>query len=72
MQDRPICFQCHEAIEHSSVFEAPCGHEDCPSASFHGICLMEWRERRQQIEKIFEMWKTWVQEHTENERREDS
>jgi hypothetical protein len=38
--------RCDNIIEHSPVFEAPCGHDDCPSAVFHGICLMEWRDHR--------------------------
>lgn len=47
MQERPVCFGCDEAVDDpvSMVFEAPCGHDTCPSAVFHGLCLMEWREK---------------------------
>lgn len=46
MQDRPVCLRCAEPVPHDPVYEAPCGHEGCPSAVFHGLCLMEWREYR--------------------------
>lgn len=49
MQDRAICFQCTGEIEHSPVFEAPCGHEHCPSMVFHALCLMAWREHRDAV-----------------------
>lgn len=69
MRDRPICFHCREVVEHSPVFEAPCGHDQCASASWHGLCLMSWREHLQETAKgVEEMWKAWVEEHTENER----
>jgi hypothetical protein len=69
MQDRPMCFKCGEQIEHSPIYEAPCGHDKCRSACFHGVCLMEWREFRQEIEKkMREIWKQWIERHTENER----
>ena len=45
LQERAVCLECHDQIEHSPVFAAPCGHEGCPSAVFHGICLMEYREK---------------------------
>lgn len=48
IQDRPICFGCEHAIESGAIFAPPmCDHEGCPSASFHGTCLMEWREHRE-------------------------
>lgn len=70
MQDRPICFDCHETIEHSPVYEAPCGHDRCPTVVFHGICLMKFRDQRSSEE--FEIIgilvrKAWSEEHTENE-----
>lgn len=71
MQDRPICFKCHELIEHSEVYEAPCGHDTCPSAVFHGICLMEFREQRESAENRFQvvgvLVRPWMTEHSENE-----
>jgi len=48
VQERPVCWGCDERIEHSPVFAAPCDHDECPSAVFHGVCLMEWREHREQ------------------------
>lgn len=50
--DRPVCFWCAwnerpmsdrlvAAVD--AVFESLCGHDGCPSAVFHGICLMEFR-----------------------------
>lgn len=49
MQDRPVCFRCDEEIKTNGeiVFEAPCGHDKCSSAVFHGLCLMDWREHRE-------------------------
>lgn len=47
LQDAPICFHCGDAVEAMPVYEAPCGHEGCPSAVFHGLCLMEYREHGQ-------------------------
>lgn len=71
MQDRPICFECTTVVEHSPVYEAPCGHERCRSAVFHGLCLMEYRERRDSAEDKFEivgvLVRPWVQEHGEGE-----
>ena len=44
---RPICFFCERTVEYDPVFSPPlCEHSDCGSAVFHGLCLMEWRERR--------------------------
>lgn len=70
MQDRPICFDCHEVVEHSPIYEAPCGHDRCPSTVFHPICLMKFRDKRSEQE--FEIVgvlvrRAWSEEHTENE-----
>ncbi len=51
VQEAPICWGCQERIEHSVVYAAPCDHEECPSACFHGLCLMEWREKRQHMDQ---------------------
>lgn len=71
MQDRPICFKCDKTIEHSPIFEAPCGHDRCSSAVFHPVCLMEFRDRRDRAENKFEvvgvLVRPWMQEHAENE-----
>lgn len=51
--DRPVCFWCawnerplRERLINASdaVFESLCGHDGCPSMSFHGLCLFEFRE----------------------------
>lgn len=47
IQERPICFSCERVIDHSPVYAPP--FDDDPtsiSGTFHGICLMEWREKR--------------------------
>jgi hypothetical protein len=62
MQQYPICFDCGEDVEHSPVFEAPCGHDRCPSTVFHGVCLMAWRERRELAEQRL---REWLERHTE-------
>lgn len=62
LQDLPICFDCTERIDHSPVFEALCSHPTCPSAVFHGVCLMRWREKREEAER---MVKQWFTKHTE-------
>ena len=68
VQDTPICFDCHEPVDSSLVFEAPCGHDGCPSAVFHGLCLMRWRELRQEVETFVErLRRTYMEEHTGNE-----
>lgn len=52
IQDLPRCFGCSEVVEHSPVFAAPlCEHEQCASAVWHGLCLMEWREKRDALVK---------------------
>lgn len=68
MQDRPVCFKCRETIEHSPVYEAPCGHDTCSSAVFHGICLMEYRDQRnagERFEVVGLLVRPWLEEHTQ-------
>lgn len=64
MQQRPVCFnrRCGATIgrDDELFFEAPCGHHDCPSASFHGVCLMEWREYRD--DRLAEL-KRFIEKH---------
>jgi hypothetical protein len=70
MQDRPVCFECTEPIVTNAemIFEAPCGHSDCPSAVLHPLCLMVWRERRQDIEvRLEQIRRAWIEDHTGNE-----
>lgn len=51
MQRLPICLTCDKPVEYDPIYEAPCGHDTCPSAVFHGLCLMEWRDHREQFSK---------------------
>lgn len=54
LQDVPVCLVCAEKVRASdAVFEAPCGHEDCPSAVYHGLCLMEWRDKGRDNQRAF-------------------
>lgn len=54
MQERPVCLDCREPVDPASlVFEAPCGHDACPSAAFHGLCLMGWRENGRDDQRRF-------------------
>jgi hypothetical protein len=66
MQDRPRCLKCAEVVEYDPVYEAPCGHDDCPSAVFHGLCLMEWREYRQEfVRRMQQRFRELFQDHNE-------
>jgi hypothetical protein len=56
MRDRPLCFGCRDQVDHDPVYEAPCGHEDCPSCVFHPLCLMKWREWREARTREFRSW----------------
>lgn len=67
MQTRAVCFFCYDAIDHSPVFESPCGHDSCASAVFHGLCLMDWRDRREEAIKMFQRW---LMEHQEHDRED--
>lgn len=52
IQTFPRCFGCERQVEYGAVYAPPtCDHEECPSAVFHGLCLMEWRERREQLQE---------------------
>lgn len=64
MQDRPICFYCGEQVDHSPVFEAPCGHDAHSSAVFHGLCLMKFREFRDERSRVLQKW---LEEHAEHD-----
>lgn len=52
IQTVPVCLVCEEPITHSLVYAAPCDHEACPSACWHGTCLMSWREERDEAEEM--------------------
>lgn len=51
--DRCICYWCaihrrspneRQISPADAVFESLCGHDECPTMTFHGLCLMEFRE----------------------------
>lgn len=70
MQDRPVCFSCHEKVETNAemVFESLCGCDDHPSAVFHAICLFDWRDTRRSIqERINEFRAAWREHHQQGE-----
>jgi hypothetical protein len=62
LHERPICYQCDSPIEENAeiLFAAPCDHDRCPSAVWHGLCLMQWREHR---EVLLERRRQWLSEH---------
>lgn len=75
MQETPICFDCRTPVHNMMVYEAPCGHMECPSVVWHGACLMGWRERahREAQEEGGRSWfeviafavRRWSSEHTD-------
>ena len=58
MRRYPLCWDCGTEVDTDPVYEAICGHDTCPSAVFHGLCLMTWREKREEaykaIQRFFE------------------
>ena len=60
MRRYPLCWNCLEDVQSDPIYEAVCGHDDCPSNVFHPLCLMEWREKRE--EAIRQVMK-FVSEH---------
>ena len=74
MQDRPVCFRCDEPVQTNGemVFEAPCGHDGCSSAVFHGLCLMDWREKRDVVmENIRRRMQQLLQAHLYADEEDD-
>ncbi len=74
MQERPVCFWCDKTIDTNAemVFEAPCGHDHCSSAVFHGVCLFSWRERRAEFEGwLAQVRQRWLDEHREHQERKE-
>lgn len=48
IQQAPVCYHCSEPVEGNPVYAPPlCDHQGCASAVFHGVCLMEFREWRE-------------------------
>lgn len=63
MQGAPVCFNCDEAVSAAdAVFEAPCGHDEHPSAVWHGLCLMEWRENHEAAMRIMQTFMADMEE----------
>lgn len=55
IQDRPVCFDCETQVDYDPVFAPPWDDRPTsPSAVFHGVCLMRWRERRDTVRKVVE------------------
>lgn len=47
MRRYPLCWGCTEEVDTDPIYESLCGHDDtCPTAVWHGLCLMRWREER--------------------------
>lgn len=61
LHDRPICFWCDKPIEDNNfVFAAACDHDTCPSAVWHPLCLMDWRQHR---DEALARRKQWFENH---------
>lgn len=70
IQHKAICFDCDAAVDDplQSVFAPPwCDHPDCASAVFHGVCLMRWRERRQELRVLMEKRGEAIRRHLAGE-----
>lgn len=52
MRRYPLCWNCEEEVDTDPIYESVCGHDDCPSNVFHPLCLMEWREQRDEAIRI--------------------
>lgn len=58
IQEKAVCFGCEGVIDSFSeiVFAPP--FEDAShrkvSACFHGLCLMKWRERREEVRAMIQ------------------
>ena len=61
LHDKPLCFSCVRPVEYDPVFASPCDHDTCPSSVFHPLCLMDWRQHR---EEHFRRRAQWLAEHT--------
>ena len=48
IHERPRCFTGDGVVSHDPVFAAPCDHAECPSVVWHPLCLMGFRENRDQ------------------------
>lgn len=57
IQERAICWGCDQTIEYDPIFAAPCDHERCSSAVWHGLCLMQWREDRTARDQSWARWR---------------
>ena len=52
IQERPVCFDCEKRIDSNDFVFAPPFSDDPTdeSAVFHPLCLMRWRERREELQ----------------------
>ena len=67
MRRYPLCPGCTEEVDTDPIYEAACGHDDtCITLVWHGLCLMEWREHREnikgQLEQLFSEMGLWEDE----------
>ena len=60
MRRYPLCWGCGEEVDNDPIYEAMCGHDNCPSNVFHGLCLMQWREARDEALRVV---KRFFEEH---------
>lgn len=70
IQQKPVCFGCEDPIDSlgDAVFAPPwCDHQECCSATFHGLCLMKWRDKRQEIRTQIERRMEAFRRHAEGE-----
>lgn len=72
MRRYPLCWNCGEDVDSEPLYEAVCGHDDCPSNVFHGLCLMEWREKRDEALRILNKFFNEHPAITEYRRPEDN
>lgn len=54
---KPRCFGCATVVSSADlVFTPVCGstseHDECGSACWHPLCLMEWREKMEQAKAV--------------------
>lgn len=49
MRRYPLCWGCTKEVDTDPIYESLCGHDDtCPTSVWHGLCLMRWREEREE------------------------
>lgn len=63
MRRYPLCPECEQEVDTDPVYESFCGHDDCLTLVWHGICLMTWREKRDEAFKYINQIIDSIQEH---------